>query len=230
MPDGSCDAQTLQNLCLRHGFDLPEAAVTKLALYLGLLVKWNQAMNLVGPASWQEMLEELVLDSFHLAEFFTSLALPPRPECWDFGAGAGIPGIPLRMVWFEGNYTMVEAREKRALFMRNALAVCEMVSKSTRVYHGRAERFLAQAPAGADLLLSRAFMPWREFLELIRGKISGKGLAVCLTLEAAPRNCRGGLAASGSPPLWELVADHRYSPSALHPEKRRHFWAFRQRN
>jgi 16S rRNA (guanine527-N7)-methyltransferase len=235
MPDNVCDAQTLKILCLRHGFELPEAVVTKLALYLGLLVKWNRAMNLVGQTNWREILDDLVLDSFHLAEFLAALPLPPNPECWDFGAGAGIPGIPLRMVWPEGNYILVEARKKRALFMRNVLAVCGMASKSTKVYHGRAERFLAQAHDGlsqagkADLLLSRAFMPWRDFLDLIWGNISNRGLAVCLTLEAAPKNCPGGRASSESHSMWELVADRLYSPSALHPEKKRHFWAFRRR-
>ena len=45
------------------------------------------------------------------------MPLPESPETWDLGAGAGIPGIPLRLVWDSGTFTLVEVREKRVLFL-----------------------------------------------------------------------------------------------------------------
>ncbi|MDR1242484.1 MAG: class I SAM-dependent methyltransferase [Deltaproteobacteria bacterium] len=236
MPDDAFDEQTLQTLCRQHGFDLPGEVLKKLAAYLELLHKWNRAFNLVGQKSRQDILEDLALDSFHLAGFLNSLNLPAHPECWDFGAGAGIPGIPLRMVWTRGIYTMVEAREKRALFLQNALAACGISTGATRVYRGRAEEFMAERPSSAslpgaktaDLLLSRAFMPWRKFLEFVQGKTTAQGLAVCLTLEETPQNYTPGGQTAGETARWELVASRRYSPSSLHPQKTRYFQAFRQ--
>ncbi|MDR2826001.1 MAG: class I SAM-dependent methyltransferase [Deltaproteobacteria bacterium] len=228
MSDDTLDMQTLHSLCRLHGFDLPSAVIKMLLAYLELLLKWNKTMNLVGPGSWQKILVELLLDSFHLAIFLNSLGLPPQPECWDFGAGAGLPGLPLRMVWPQGNYTMVEAREKRALFLQNALATCGLASASNRVYRGRVENFLADncmADKKADLLLSRAFMPWPKLLELAEGKLAPQGLVVCLTLEESPQEV---------PAPWELIVSYCYSPfvqeaAPLPIVKKRYFWACRQR-
>ncbi|MDL2268088.1 class I SAM-dependent methyltransferase [Desulfovibrio sp. OttesenSCG-928-G15] len=140
--------QTVQNLCS----------------YLILLEKWNKVMNLVGPAGWQDMLVHLVADSFYLAASISELDLPETPECRDLGAGAGLPGLPLRMIWQKGNYTLVEAREKRALFLSTCLAASPL--PGVRIFQGRVERYFAETP-WADLTVSRAFLPWEKVLELI---------------------------------------------------------------
>ena len=62
------------------------------ALYLNLLMKWNKAMNLVGARDWQTALLNLMADSFYLDQFIADLSLPPDPEIWDLGSGAGLPG------------------------------------------------------------------------------------------------------------------------------------------
>jgi 16S rRNA (guanine527-N7)-methyltransferase len=101
-------------------------------------------------------------------------------ETWDLGAGAGLPGIALRMVWQRGDYWMVESREKRALFLATALARLNL--PRTRVFRGRAETFMAGRRA--DLILSRAFMPWREILETVRPRLKPEGRVILLTREA----------------------------------------------
>ena len=78
-------------------------------------------MNLVGARDWQTALLNLLADSFYLDQFMNGLDLPANPEIWDLGSGAGLPGIPLRIIRQDGIYRMVEAREKRALFIANAL-------------------------------------------------------------------------------------------------------------
>lgn len=210
----------LAAVCRAHGFELQDQSLRGLDVYLELLLKWNKAMNLVGHAGREEILEDLILDSFHLAAFLEGLPLPEGPECWDFGAGAGLPGVPLRLLWQPGNYWMVEAREKRALFLQNVLAACSL--PGTKVWRGRVEKFMETARP-ADLLISRAFMPWPQLLELVRGKLAPQGLVVCLTLEEAPAALPESLAGH-----WRLLRAQRYSPSALHSDKFRHFWAFEQ--
>jgi 16S rRNA (guanine527-N7)-methyltransferase len=102
----------------RSGFLLPDAILPPLCAYLDLLRKWKKVANLTGPGNWPEILGKLVLDSFHLASFLDSLALPPDALCLDLGAGAGLPGLPLRMLRPIGRHVLVEMREKRALFLR----------------------------------------------------------------------------------------------------------------
>ena len=136
-------------------------------------------MNLVGARGWQDALHNLVVDSFHLAPFLDALPLPPAPRCWDLGAGAGLPGIPLRMLWTRGSYTLIEAREKRALFLGTCLAAHPLAG--VEVFHGRAEHFMAgPPPRQADLILSRAFMPWPELLAFVAPGLHAQGQVVLL--------------------------------------------------
>ncbi len=166
---------------------LPEAdhfpgLLQPLAGYLELLMQWNKVMNLVGPTTWQEIFRTLVVDSIHLATFLKEIVPQEAPHCWDLGAGAGLPGVVLRMIWQKGGYYLIEAREKRALFLSAVLAYFPL--RGVRVFRGRAERFMSAPDTGkADLIVSRAFMPWPKVLDLVRPHIAPDGQVVFLLRE-----------------------------------------------
>lgn len=181
--DTSIAPSELAALLEEEGFTLSGPPLAGLAAYLDLLMKWNTVMNLVGTSSWQNTARTLVVDSFHLAAFMPCLPLPENPACWDLGAGAGLPGIPLRLLWQAGEYTMVEIREKRALFLRTALAALKV--PRTRTVRARAQDFFRTAPP-ANCILSRAFMPWPELLSLVAPHLAAGGLVLLLTLEDIP--------------------------------------------
>lgn len=185
------DQSTPEQLSQRsadNGFSLNEVQAFQLSGYINLLLKWNKVMNLVGPQGWEEVFDSLILDSFHLARFIARLQTSSRLEhnikTWDFGAGAGLPGIPLRILWQNGLYTMVEAREKRALFLRTVLAQCKL--PATEVFLGRVENFMGRIEP-ARLLVSRAFMPWPKLLELMQDKLDKDACILFLTLEPSPQ-------------------------------------------
>ena len=115
------EAAQVAEAARRLGRDLSGEEARLLAVYLGLLVKWNSRMNLVGPSAWPEMLETLIRDSWHLADLLRTIE-PQPAETLDLGAGAGLPGIPLRVFWTSGDYWLVEPRQKRAMFMEQAAA------------------------------------------------------------------------------------------------------------
>lgn len=211
-------AAALRGPCAQLGCAVPEEALAPLATYLELLTQWNRAMNLVGTRRWQDTLRLLLADSFHLAHFLRSLPLPMDLHTWDLGAGAGLPGIPLRMVWTEGHYFLVEAREKRTLFLSTVLA--HLPLPATEIFCGRAEDFFVRAPQPAHLVVSRAFMPWAQVLELVQPHVQQPsaqtegGRVVLLTLEEAPAKAPQG---------WTVEASHSYTVDA----GVRHFWALR---
>ena len=153
----SVDRKELARLAAASGAEVPQSALEPLAEYLEMLCQWNKAMNLVGPHTWQDMLTRLAVDSFHLAGFLDKLNLPEAPLCWDLGAGAGLPGIPLRMAWTRGAYYMIEVREKRALFISSVLSRLQL--PSTHIFRGPVEHFFQGQYYKADCILSRAFMP-----------------------------------------------------------------------
>jgi 16S rRNA (guanine527-N7)-methyltransferase len=160
------------------GFVVADDVCHLLSDYLGLLAKWSRTANLTGPRNPLDILRVLVVDSFYLADYLAGLPLPPAPFCADFGAGAGLPGLPLRMIRAEGDYVLVEAREKRAAFMRAFLAAHPL--PGTRVYHGRAEAFL-RGPARPELIVSRAFMPADRLLAFIGEHAPEAGVCILFT-------------------------------------------------
>ena len=202
--------------CAREaGVTVPEAALPGLAEYLQLLCRWNKAMNLVGAHHWRDAMQRLVADSFHLATFLDGLPLPEDPLCWDLGSGAGLPAIPLRMAWQRGTCWLVEAREKRALFLSTVLARVPL--PGTHVFRGRVEHFFPKQARKADCITSRAFMPWPQLLELVAPHLADDGIGVSRAREEPP--------AAGDIDGWELVGSFAYTADNVH----RWFWALRRR-
>ncbi len=151
----------------------------KLVLYLDRLAAYNRSFNLVGPENIADILASLVPDSFQLAAMLARLPLPENPLALDCGAGAGLPGIPLRMIWQPGKYTMIEQRRKRALFLENVLA--ELHLPGTGVFAGDA--FKVAEPA--DLIISRAWMPVPKILDYCAARLADGGFAIIFARDAA---------------------------------------------
>ncbi len=203
-------SKEVQTRCRTLGRILSQPQADRMAGYLNLLVKWNRKMNLVGPSSWEEMLETLVVDSWHLADFLESLDLQDDPWTLDLGAGAGLPGIPLRMFWPAGEYVLVEPRQKRAIFMNRALS--ELRLGRTRVAGVRCEQ-LPRELLPVDLVLSRAFCPWREFLDIARPMLKPAGMVVVLASSPEPDE---------TPAPFCFCAGRSYPVQG----KKRYLWAF----
>lgn len=181
------DAARVAASAARLGRALTDDQAGLLAVYLGLLVKWNSRMNLVGPATWPEILETLIQDSWHLADLLQTIE-PQPAETLDLGAGAGLPGIPLRVFWAAGDYWLVEPRQKRALFMEQAAA--HMRLPRTRVLCARMEA-LPQARRQAGLIVSRAFMPWKKLLAEVRSYLAPGGRVLVMSNEATGETVEG---------------------------------------
>ena len=197
--------ENIDNQCLKMGFSLTVPQLSALYNYLFLLQKWNQSMNLVGKSAWEDILSELIVDSFHLAKYLNAHAyFAPANipfgvqnekiysfqyyenehdfEAWDLGAGAGLPAIPLRILWNQGRYTLVEAREKRSLFLN--MACTKLGLENTFVCRDRAENFMQNKKA--QLIVSRAFMPYDKMLDFVAPYLAAQqenGAIIFLTLE-----------------------------------------------
>ncbi|WP_290919466.1 16S rRNA (guanine(527)-N(7))-methyltransferase RsmG [Halodesulfovibrio sp.] len=197
------------SLLKQKGFTPSESELETLTGYLTLVMKWNKVMNLVGPYSWQDVLTILIIDSLHLNQFLRSLSLPSAPVAWDFGAGAGLPGIPLRALWHEGQYHLVDVREKRAMFMEQTVKRLKITD--TSVYKGRVEDFMEEHDP-ADLMLSRAFMPWKKLLEFVGPNIKAQGRIVILALESVPAELPEG---------WSVEKEVSYAVG----KDTRYFWS-----
>lgn len=131
-----------------------EQAIENCIEYIMLLSVWNKKTNLVGKSLPYEIASDLCLDSIHLA-FILEQYCSHIQHSIDFGAGAGIPGIPLRCFYTSGRYTMVESRQKRISFIQQALQTIPL--ENTFCIKGRVEKVCTQF--SIDAIVSRAFMP-----------------------------------------------------------------------
>ncbi len=212
MPKEECSIEGLDRVLREAGSPCPPAALPGLAAYVATLMRWNRVMNLVGARTWRDAAEDLVCDCLRLAGFLRGLPLPERPLCADLGAGAGLPGIPLRLVWQDGDYHMVERRQKRALFLAQVLGALDL--PRTSVHNMDARDFLAGR--AVDLVVSRAFMPWDRVLAMAGGHMRPGGHAVFMAGAVPSPEEVAELA-----PGFALTARESYDSMG----RRRHFWA-----
>jgi 16S rRNA (guanine527-N7)-methyltransferase len=81
-------------------------------------VEWNAQMNLVASSTLADFTRRHVLDSLALAT-----AIPRLPSSLaDVGSGAGLPGIPLAIIWPATQVTLIESIGKKAHFLRHVAA------------------------------------------------------------------------------------------------------------
>jgi 16S rRNA (guanine527-N7)-methyltransferase len=123
--------------------------------------------------SARAVVEDLFIDSL----LFLAL-LPPRPLALvDIGAGAGIPGLPLRLADPAIAVTLVEARRKRVSFLLAAQR--ELALDNVTVKEGRAEALLREEPGlagGFDVVVARSVGPAVALLPLARRYLKAGGL------------------------------------------------------
>ena len=145
------------------------------ARYLELLVQWNRVHDLTGLKEPRAIVRGLFLDSL----LFLS-QLPPRPiRLVDIGSGAGVPGIPLRLVEPGIELTLVESRQKRVSFLSTVRR--ELRLEGVRVLETRAEDALREdsgLEAGFDAVIARAITPTEVFLGTCRRYLKPGGRVV----------------------------------------------------
>jgi 16S rRNA (guanine527-N7)-methyltransferase len=111
---------------------LPPAAYEQFQNYLDLLLRWNQRLNLTAIRDPLQVIQRHFVESAfaaqHLPAGITSLL--------DYGAGAGLPGIPIAICRPEIQVTLAEARGKKASFLQEALRVLAIPGQ---VFPGRVE-------------------------------------------------------------------------------------------
>jgi 16S rRNA (guanine527-N7)-methyltransferase len=121
--------------------------------YADLLILWNRTHHLTAFKTRAEIGRGLFLDSL----LFRAL-LPLAPlRVLDIGAGAGIPGVPLRMVDPRLSLTLIESRRKPVSFL-HALTR-ELAMPDISVHHGRAEGVISEVSGLTgefDVVLTRA--------------------------------------------------------------------------
>ena len=152
--------------------------------YYRLILKKSSEFNLTA------ILEEKEFALKHIVDSLTCLPAVPlngARRVVDVGAGAGLPGIPVKIARPEIRLALVESSLKKAAFLENAIR--ELGLTETKVLRGRAEELAHRADLREqfDCALSRALAPLPVLLEYCLGFVRPGGVLVALKGPAAAR-------------------------------------------
>lgn len=139
--------------------------------YRQMLISWNDRFNLTAITEPDEIDRRLFLDALRMVpaldEAIARTGAKAMPRLADLGAGAGFPGLPLKIARPDLDVTLVEATGKKVRFLEaviselrldHAAAVharAEEVGQD-RAYRGRFDLVTARAVASLSVLFELA--------------------------------------------------------------------------
>jgi 16S rRNA (guanine527-N7)-methyltransferase len=148
------------------GIHLSPKQIEQFNAYYHELVDWNQRMNLTSITGYEEVQVGHFLDSLAVV---LAIKLPSggvSSGIIDVGTGAGLPGIPLKIILPGVRLVLLEATLKKAKFLEHLTA--RLGLDNVEVVVGRAEEVAhdARYRERFDLVLSRAVAPLPTLAEL----------------------------------------------------------------
>ena len=148
----------------RLGLKLSPGQVEQFGVYYRELTSWNRRINLTAITGYEEVQIKHFLDSLTV-----TLALKPddkRFRLIDVGSGAGLPGIPLKILMPDIKLTLLEATAKKAAFLDHISH--KLGLEGVEVVVGRAEDIAhrEQYRESFDIVLSRAVASLASLVEL----------------------------------------------------------------
>jgi len=173
---------------------LSPSALEGLGIFLDELTRWNAKINLTGLKSRERIIHELLIDCFVPVPF-----LPEQGSLLDVGAGAGFPGLVLKICSPSLRVSLLEPNGKKAAFLRHVIRMCGL--KQIQVIQARAEPGAGElASEGYHVVTARALAGLEETLTLCGPWVMQGGLFVTFQGADCParlERCRTFLDASG---------------------------------
>ena len=136
------------------GIRLTETQLDLFQAYYETLADWNRRINLTRITGLEEVQVKHFLDSLTVV-LAGPLQPGDSPKIIDVGAGAGFPGLPLKMAFPETELVLVESVGKKAGFLEEIVTVLGL--EGVEVHAGRAETLAHDASLreNFDLVLAR---------------------------------------------------------------------------
>jgi 16S rRNA (guanine527-N7)-methyltransferase len=125
---------------------LAPAQLVSISMYMDILARWNQKISLTAVRAPDEMVTRHFGESLFVARHLfpdASAPVPPGGTAIDVGAGAGFPGLPLKIFAPALHLTLIESQQKKAAFLREVVRALAL--RDVEVFAGRAEDFSGRA-------------------------------------------------------------------------------------
>jgi 16S rRNA (guanine527-N7)-methyltransferase len=141
-------------------FDVSHETIDRLTLYETLLKRWQKAVNLVAPATLDQVWHRHFADSAQL------VALAPAARIWlDLGTGAGFPGMVIAILLANRpnvSVHLVESNARKCAFLRE---VARQTGTSVEIHQTRIESLAGvDRVIRPDVIVARALSPLPKLL------------------------------------------------------------------
>ena len=146
--------------------ELDDAQLEKLQAYLSLLQRWNKVYNLTAVRDPHQMLSLHIWDSLSVA------MLIQGEHCLDVGSGAGLPGIPLAILYPQRKFVLLDTNGKKTRFIQQA--VLELGLPNVVVVQSRVEQWRPEHKFTA--IVSRAFASLNDFVTVSAAHLQDNGV------------------------------------------------------
>ena len=173
LPDSSL---VLEGQLRRHGLFTPDAH-EKLSIYIRELERWNGRVNLTS-LHGEELVRRLVVEPSEIGR-----QLHMSGTLVDIGSGNGSPGIPLHLTLGLARVHLVEARTKRAAFLRH---VGNLVDPERILVHKARVEDIVEAQEKADWVSMQAVHPSPALLAALRRWSGATTRVVWITSSETP--------------------------------------------
>ncbi len=117
----------------------------KTDIYAGMLQKWQEKINLVASGTLNDILSRHFLDSLQLASYLPD----PDQVIYDFGSGAGFPGMVLAQLGYR-NVHLIESDQRKCVFLK------EVARQTKTEVNIRTVRIETLEENSCDIVVSRA--------------------------------------------------------------------------
>jgi 16S rRNA (guanine527-N7)-methyltransferase len=121
------------------------------------LIFWNRKISLVSRATPPDLLVKHIIDSLAVVPLIEKAAL----TLLDIGAGAGFPGLPIKIAMDRLQVVLVDGSRKKVSFLKHIIRTLCLVNVSA--YNERIETF---GNGMFDVVISRASFKLHRFLEI----------------------------------------------------------------
>jgi 16S rRNA (guanine527-N7)-methyltransferase len=155
--------ENLKSRAEKLGLELTREQLGKFSQYYLELIEWNQRLNLTAITTFKEVYLKHFLDSLTV---ISAGELDEGVSVIDVGAGAGLPGLPLKIARPDIKLSLLESTAKKVRFLahlKKSLGLGDV-----EIICGRAEEVARNESyrEGFDIALSRAVAPLATLVEL----------------------------------------------------------------
>ena len=161
--------ELLAHIAEAHGLTLDTRQLGQFEEYYRLLVAANERVNLTTVTAYEEVQRRHFGESLAVAAalYRTGVLRPGQAaHTIDLGAGAGFPGLPIKIAHPALRLTLLESAAKKTAFLEEVVE--RLVLAEVAVVTGRAESAAHESThrEAYDLALARAVAPLPVLLEL----------------------------------------------------------------